>query len=427
MVADRWWVLCLVLICTWLPAVASAQDTVRSIVFEGLKRTQPAVLFRFVESEPGTLADSLTIAEDAQRLQNLPFLSQVQPRLDSGGVLCFVVEEAWTQFPLANFGGVRGNVWVQLGYTDANLLGRGLQLSAFGQLNDGRPGGQLYLRVPYLGRSRWGTTLSMVHLASTEPLYFDNQFDDQPVFYNYDNLSLGATALFARKHNETWELGATYFVERYRKDQRHEGLMTPGPAQARIPKLLFKASHQMGVVNRYAHQFQGWDLTQYAQTICDLPDRSWFYIYWADARWFQRLGSSQRLNLAMRMRAGLSTNLSTPFAPFVLDSHVNLRGSGNRVDRGTGVLTWNVELRQTFWEPWRIALQGVAFSDMGSWRQPGGQLNDLLQPDNIQQFVGLGMRLVLKPANNAVLRADYGVDLFSPDQRGLVLGLGQYF
>lgn len=416
-------VLRMALLCTWLMGMAWGQDTLRRIVFEGLDRTQPELLQRFVESRLGAVPDSALYHTDAQRLQNLPFISQVQPRLDSGGVLCFVVQEAWTRFPIANFGGVRGNVWAQLGLTDAHLLGRGLQLSAFGQLNDGRPGGQLYLRAPYLGGSRWGGTLSLMQWASTEPLYFG----DQAVFYDYNNLSLGGTALFERKLGETWELGATYFVETYRKDPRHTGTVTPGPAQARIPKLLFKAAQRWGVVNQYAHQFEGWDLTQHAQAIYDLPYGSWFYIYWADARWFRRLGASQRLNLAMRLRAGLSTNVQSPFAPFVQDSHVNIRGSGNRIDRGTGVLTWNLELRQTLWEPWRVAVQGVAFSDLGSWRQPGGSLDDLLRPENFHHFVGLGLRIVLKPAHNAVLRADYGIDLYAPQQRGLVLGLGQYF
>lgn len=406
-----------------LPGIAQGQDTLRTITFEGLERTRPEILYRFLESEIGALPDSNVISEDAQRLQNLPFLNLVQPRLDSGGVLCFVVQEAWTRFPIANLGGVRGNFWAQLGYTDAHLLGRGIQLSAFGQLNNDRLGGQLYLRAPNLGGSGWGATLSLLRWASTEPLFFD----DETVFYDYDNLSLGATALFDRNLTETWELGATYFVENFIKDERHADQLTPGIEQARIPKMLIKGSHRWGIVNQYEHQFQGWDLVQHAQAIRDLPNQSWFYIYWADARYFQRLGNSQRLNLALRLRAGLSTNRDTPFAPFVLDSHINLRGSGNRIDRGTGVITANVELRHTLWQPWKLALQGVAFSDMGTWRQPGGELNDLVQPDNFRHFVGAGLRLVLKPAHNAVLRADYGVDLYSLNQRGLVLGFGQYF
>jgi|GEM_PF-4299565 len=47
--------------------------------------------------------------------------------------------------------------------------------------------------------------------------------------------------------------------------------------------------------------------------------------------------------------------------------------------------------------------------------------------ETFRHFVGAGLRLVLKPAHNAVLRADYGVDLYALNQRGLVLGFGQYF
>ncbi|MBI1268610.1 MAG: BamA/TamA family outer membrane protein [Cryomorphaceae bacterium] len=423
MVASPWSILRIALLWSALSGIAQGQDTLRSIVFEGLQRTRPEMLYRFLQSQIGDASDSLVQAEDAQRLQNLPFLNLVQPRLDSGGVLCFTVQEAWTRFPIANLGGVRGNFWAQLGYTDAHLMGRGIQLSAFAQLNNERLGGQLYMRAPNLGGSNWGATLSLLRWASTEPLFFGNE----TVFYDYDNSSAGATLLFDRNLEQTWELGATYFVDEFTKDERHEGLSTPGTEQARIPKLLFKASHRWGIVNQYDHQFQGWDLVQHAQAIRDLPNQSWFYIYWADARWFTRLGNSQRLNLALRLRAGLSTNTVSPFAPFVLDSHINLRGSGNRIDRGTGVLTANVELRHTLWQPWKLALQGVAFSDLGTWRQPGGELNDLVQPENVRHFVGAGLRLVLKPAHNAVLRADYGVDLFEPRQRGLVLGFGQYF
>lgn len=406
-----------------LLGLACGQDTLRSVAFEGLARTQPGFLLRFVGSEVGQPVDTLQALADAQRLQNLSFLSQVQVRWDSGAALCFVVKEAWTRFPLLAFGGVRGNTWAQVGFTDGHLMGRGWQLSTFYQLSDGRHGGQVYLRLPYLGHSRWGATLSLLRWASTEPLYFG----DQAVYYDYDNYSLGATALYEPSPGSTWEVGATFFLESYRKDQRHAGLTTPGPEQAQVPKLLLKAAHRGGIVNQYGHQFEGWDLTQQAQAIYDLPYQSWFHIYWADLRWFRRLGGQQRLNLAMRLRAGLSTNLQTPFAPFVLDSHVNIRGSGNRIDRGTGVLTWNLELRQTLWEPWRTALQGVLFSDLGAWRQPGGTLADFVQADNLHQFVGLGLRLVLKPAHHAVLRADYGLNPYAPEQRGLVLGLGQYF
>ena len=128
-----------------------------------------------------------------------------------------------------------------------------------------------------------------------------------------------------------------------------------------------------------------------------------------------------------RFRFGISTNTNTPFAPFVLDSQVNIRGSGNRIDRGTAAFILNLEYRQTVFDLANFAGQIVAFSDAGTWRNPGGSFKDLLDRDNFRHFVGGGVRLIYKRAFNAIFRLDYGIDLFDFQQRGFVVGLGQYF
>ena len=137
------------------------------------------------------------------------------------------------------------------------------------------------------------------------------------------------------------------------------------------------------------------------------------------------------MNFAIRIRAGISTNNDSPFAPFVADSHVNLRGVGNRIDRGTAQVVVNAEYRRTIHfkertkRKWTVQL--VGFVDMGTWRDPGGQLSDIFNPDQFRQFVGGGFRIINNKVVGAVLRVDYGIDVFNPDQRGLVIGLGQYF
>jgi len=72
-------------------------------------------------------------------------------------------------------------------------------------------------------------------------------------------------------------------------------------------------------------------------------------------------------------------------------------------------------------------VQGVAFSDFGTWRNPGGELMDLVEGDLLRQYLGLGFRLIYQKVYSAVLRVDYGVDVFNKESRGLVIGLGQYF
>ena len=124
---------------------------------------------------------------------------------------------------------------------------------------------------------------------------------------------------------------------------------------------------------------------------------------------------------------GLSSNHESPFAPFVLDSYLNIRGIGNRVDRGTGALILNMEYRHSLLEKERIAIQGVVFSDTGSWRNPGGNLDDFSNPDNFVLFAGGGLRFIHKKIYNAILRVDYGFNLQERQVNGFVLGVGQYF
>jgi outer membrane protein insertion porin family len=130
-------------------------------------------------------------------------------------------------------------------------------------------------------------------------------------------------------------------------------------------------------------------------------------------------------NLATRLRLGLSTNEDTPFAPFVLDSYLNIRGVGNRVDRGTGSIVTNLEYRHTIFDDRMFAAQAVGFIDFGTWRKPGGDFSDFSKTENMKAFGGLGLRVIYKRAFDTMLRIDYGYDYNRSG--GFVVGIGQYF
>ncbi|MDG1262766.1 MAG: BamA/TamA family outer membrane protein, partial [Flavobacteriales bacterium] len=117
----------------------------------------------------------------------------------------------------------------------------------------------------------------------------------------------------------------------------------------------------------------------------------------------------------------------TPFAPFVIDSQMNIRGVGNRIDRGTATVVLNIEYRYTLKEKANVALQGVLFSDAGTWRNPAGDWDDLFDQENFEHFAGIGLRGIYKKAHNAILRIDYGFNLYNTKTNGLVIGVGQYF
>lgn len=402
----------------------NAQLVVTDFQFEGLKKTKETYLQRFLDNEVGNTFSLQKLEKNIQQLKNLNAVANAHFQLDTtknGLKITYQIEEAFTIFPIINFGGVEGNVWFQLGFTDLNWLGKGMQLSAFYQNNDGRNNFSGYYRVPYINGSRWGASFSFLKWASREPLYFD----EGEVLYNYDNLSFGGTVIYELDFNHNLEFGGSYFIEDYEKSADQSIENPPGPEDLRQPKTLIKLLHKLNRINYHYFYLFGFENSTNLQTVYSFNDKSWFQIILNDTRFFKRIG--KKGNLASRLRLGLSTNNDTPFAPFVLDSHVNIRGAGNRIDRGTGVLVLNVEYRHTVFDRKLFAGQIVGFSDTGTWRNPGGDLTDLLEGENLRPFAGGGIRVIYKKAFDAVLRLDYGIDLTDAEERGFVLGFGQYF
>ena len=359
-----------------------------------------------------------------QQLVNLPVFHRADYEIDTSGAdttIHWNLAESRTVFPLFNFGGVRGNFHYLVGFNDIHWQGRGQQLTAFYQNNDGQHNYYLALRNPSLRGSRWGYRIEASRYAAIEPLYFP----ETAVNYRYANLNFGASVSYRIRPTQEVEFGISTFRENFQKLEAEEN--SPGPDQLRQQKLLFKGRHQLNRLNYHQERLAGTDHQTIAQAVINLRDDSRFFIGWHDFRWFQLVGN--RGNLAARLRAGLSSNDNSPFAPFVLDSQVNIRGSGNRIDRGTAQLILNLEYRHRVWcdRKERFAIQLVAFSDIGSWRSPGGSLGEVFDGTTLREFVGLGTRLISLKASNAAIRVDYGLDLRNPQERGLVLGFGQYF
>ncbi len=415
----------LVLIVYSKRLIAQSDYVIEEIHFEGLKKTKVSYLQTFLETSSGQVYNDSLLQEDLQRLINLIPVTNATYRLDTIGTkinLIFNIDESLTLFPIANFGGVRGNFWYQLGFTDANLLGEGMILNVYYQNNDERDNFNIYYRYPALSGSPWGFSVGLLRFASVEPLYFD---DGQRVFYDYTNTNINATGIYRLGVDQFLEVGGTFFIEDYNKNSRHAGEMTPGPGSLREPKILTKYMHSFQRL-KY-HYFYLWGFYNKAnyQMVYSLREYTWFHIFLNDTRYYRRIGKTG--NFASRLRIGISTNNNTPFAPFVLDSYVNIRGAGNRVDRGTAALILNLEYRQTVFDMNPFAAQVIAFSDAGTWRNPGGDFSDLTDRDNFRHFVGGGIRLIYKKAFNTILRIDYGVDLYNLQQRGAVIGIGQYF
>lgn len=402
-----------------------AQPTITDIQFEGLTNTKASYLNSLLSLEVGVVFSEEQAKSDVQTLKNVESIGRANYRLvdstASSVKVVYEVQEVRTLLPIINFGGLKDNFWFQLGFQDNNWGGKSRDLQVYYQNIDRRHGGQLFYRDPNINGSPWGYTLGLLKYASQEPLFFD----EGTVQYQYDLYSLSAGLQRQFGLRRLAEIGLTTFIEDYEQSAEQPLQNPPGPQSLKETKLLTKLAY--GEDHRNFDEFYlkgGYWFTQ-LQHVYNFRDQTSFISSITTYKRFWRVWKNS--NVGFRGRFGIATNRDSPFAPFVLDSYFNLRGVGNRIDRGTAQLVFNLEWRQTVFSSSQWAGQLVAFTDLGGWRNPGGELSELVDPDIFRQFVGGGVRLIYKRIYDAALRLDYGVDMFDRDTRGFVLGFGQYF
>ncbi|MCG8310463.1 MAG: hypothetical protein MI975_23930 [Cytophagales bacterium] len=398
-------------------------QNISSIYFDGLDKVDSSYVQRFIKTRPGNPVDHNQILRDEMVLQRLEVFSSVSHRLDSVGhdiALTFEFREVGTLLPIVAFGGIRENIWFRLGMSEINLNGKGMKMYGIYQFYD-RSSFFAGIEIPYLHGSGFGISTNISKRSTLEPLYFPDGTSD----YNFDNYAVQLRTRYELNFNNRFYLETTAFKEVYEKVIPMDGQFTPGPERVDLQKFQLAGEHQVNAIRHNYFYQEGVNNIFRLETVLTEGERETFFKFYEEFKYLKLLG--RKGNFASRFSFGLSSNTESPFAPFVLDSYVNIRGSGNRIDRGTGALVLNLEYRHTVMELDKYAAQIVVFSDSGSWRNPGGEINDFIRPENFVTFAGGGARLIYKKIFNAILRLDYGVDIADTQRNGFVIGIGQYF
>ncbi|MEM6644045.1 MAG: POTRA domain-containing protein, partial [Bacteroidota bacterium] len=324
-----------------------------NISIKGLKKTRESYVRQFLTIEVGDQINSEAIERDRRMLTNLEMFSHVHAEVvpvDSlHAEVLFQCNELYTLLPIFSFGGIEENFWVQAGLSEVNLAGRGHKLTAYYQYYD-RSSAAIHLTLDRLAQSQWGANFNFVKWSTLEPLFFDGV----EVAYEYDNWTGGATITRNFQYRDKLEFGGAFFTEDFTKVG--EGVAA-APAQVKKRKVLGKLLHTIDRVDYFYFYQDGLKNFFNLQTVRSLDGDPAFYIAFNDLHYYKRFRSKG--NLAIRYRMGLSSNEASPFAPFVLDSYLNIRGVGNRVDRGTGAIILNAEYRHTLFERQKVAVQGV--------------------------------------------------------------------
>lgn len=397
---------------------------VEEFKIQGNKKLKTSFINKVTLLKAGVTLDSLIIENDMIRLKQLPSVSHATYKVillnNNQSQVVYTIEENFTIIPSVNVYTTNEDEFAyRIGLYEFNLFGQNMIFGGFYQ-KDIYSSYAVNFRAPYLFNRQFGLAVNHQNLATQEPVFFDDTTAD----YKYQNKSFEVVGLYEYNFQNKFELGLNIFTEQY--DYKSGATNPDVPLNLKANKFLVKGIYDYNNLDYYYQYVTGFRSLlniQYVNSSTDLLPN--FVIGWNDFHLYKRLGKSG--NWASRLRLGLSSNNDTPFAPFSVDNNINIRGVGNTIDRGTGSIVLNTEYRHTLYEKNWFVMQGNVFLDSGTWRNPGGDLSDFTNADNVKVYSGLGLRFIHKKIFNAIFRIDYGFGISKNGTQGLVFGIGQYF
>ena len=405
-----------------------AQNAISEIQIEGNKRTKTSFLKRLAYVKVGSDLDSIDIASDVRRFRLLPSVASAsfttEKLYNNTYRLTYKVVENFAIIPGLNVSqDVNEDLAYRLSLFDFNLFGQNQIIGGFYSKNVFDSSG-VFWEAPNLFTRKWGIGLNYQNNVLQQPIFFE---DERDVNYKFNARAFEFRVLYEHNFNNRIEFGFNIANEDY--DFLDGNLPSDIPEHLSLDRFSIVGEYEYNNITNEYQYVEGYrsvftfNLTASAEGNTELLKN--FFIGRNDFEYFKRIGDKG--NWANRLRLGYATNDTTPFAPFVLDNQLNIRGVGNVIDRGTASIVLNTEYRHTVFDKGWFALQTNAFIDAGTWQDPGGELEDLVQGNNTSLFTGLGLRFIHKRIFNAVFRIDYGISFGDKANNGVVFGIGQYF
>lgn len=410
----------------WMFAsLVQAQPNLVHIEYQGCNKTHPSYFPNFVMSKVGEPVDTLQLAQDVKNLWNTNLYADVYYELFDtlGGTAArFVLREKWTSYPAGNGGIIDENFWMELGWRDNHLLGRGIRAMLLAKYYD-RFAVRGFFQAPYWFGKGFGMESNWEIGRTIEPL---GNLSDEVLDFNQDRVFVNMLASFALKPSNLLYFGVEYHRLAYMLRYDEELLAPDAFSEVQTQYLLVARHHTRYHLNIFEQYVTGWSNEVLLKTafVPDPASQRLYPFFQNETKLFFRPWKSG--NVGTRLRAGIAENDASVFAQFIQDSFLNVRGIGNKPYRGTAELTWNVELRQTIYDRRWVALQSVAFFDYSAIRPPAGDFNSMFTAQHSHAYAGLGGRIFFKNVFDFIMRLDVGLSL-QDGSGGFVMGLGQYF
>jgi len=413
-----------------ISAISIAQETsqkpiISELKIEGLKKTKESLIRKIARVEEGETLDSLRLSEDIERLKRLSSTAfaeyKVTQKPDGSYAVTYRLEENFTIIPGLNiFTSNNDEVAFRLAIFEFNLFGQNITTGGF-FLRDVFNSFGGYWEAPYLFSDKLGLSFNYKNNDTFEPVFFG----DTEVDYRNRNITAEAKILYNFDFHHRAELGVRYFSNDFQfLEEEDPGIIIPTQEEAN--DLAYRGLYEYADVDIVYQYITGVRFKNTVEFIVGADDNiNSTFTGISELQYFAKIGN--RGNLATRTQLSISSNNDTPFAPFVVDNNINIRGSGNIQDRGTSSLIVNTEYRHTLHEKGWFVVQGNAFVDASTWRNTGRDFSELFDGSTLRVNPGLGIRFIHKRIFNAVIRIDYGFDVTGDGDSGLVFGIGQFF
>ncbi len=399
-------------------------QTISAVKFEGLTHTKPSYLKQIIKCKKGVKYDSLIVANDVQTLKNLNLFFNVESKthfneMDSNVTVIFIIKEAKYLYPLISVSGFKNVFKLQAGVNHINWKGENKTIGFLYQYYN-RHSFNFYQKTPRHKNGKTGHALSLSKYSTIEPLYFSQNKS----FFNFDNYNVTAKGLYWINSKINFELGGALMYENYLQiDTVDVGL---SKMKFNFFKYQILSSFNFNKVNFLFERLNGLKYHFYTELIetHHYPMASFFKLI-SNITYYKTVG--RKGNFALHQTIGVATNNNSPFSPFVIDGFINIRGVGNRIERGTAEHIINLEYRHTLLNKKYFTLQAILFSDYGAIRDAGQSINELFDFKYDYLYSGIGIRLHSKFFYKSIFRLDFGVNLQQTTQSGFSFGVGQFF
>lgn len=396
---------------------------VETIYFDGITKTDTTYLKALIDTKVAAPLDTTTLNNDIQTLKNLNLFFSVIGKYtvnENGNYdVLFQIEEAIYLYPILSISGFEDQLKIQAGGNQINFLGKAQSLGVLYQYYD-RHSLSIFYTAPRHSNGKTGHEAAIAKYSTVEPLYFE----DTASSFNFDNYSVSLGGFYWLGRKIRLGLGGMYMWEKYEQiDDADIGL---NMKEFSFNKYQIRLQANYEAINQHYEFREGLSAAYFSEMIQTegFPEASFFKAT-TGLKYFKRIG--KKGNVGAQAKFGISTNNFSPFAPFVLDGFINVRGIGNRVARGTAEFIINSEYLHTFLKKKYFILQGAGFADYGTLRAPGAELSDLFTGNEVNLFLGAGIRLHSRFIYKTIFRLDYSVNPTNVSERAFTFGLGQFF